>query len=247
VDIKGGCLGCCRCGPEYNCTYTGKDGFIDFYNNVVRSADIVVFAGHLLAGQLSWKWRQFFDRSFFNTHTPSLVGKQFCFVVSGPLTQLPDVPVVYQAWAELQHANLVGFVSDESSNACAIDDGLDGLAAAAADAARASYVAPQSFLGVGGMKVFRDEIWGGLRVVFQADHKAYRRMGFYDFPQKRVGRRILVGLAMLIMKIPPIRRKFADMIKPNMTSRLTRVVAETRPARREASSPSPTHSEAGLA
>ncbi len=245
VDIKGGCLGCCRCGPEYECAYTGKDGYIGFYNEVVRPADIIVFAGHLRARQLSWKWRQFFDRSFFNTHTPSLVGKQLCFVVSGPLSQLPEVPIVYQGWAELQQANLVGFVSDEPSEAAAIDDALDGLASAAAVAARMSYVAPQTFLGVGGMKVFRDEIWSGLRVVFQADHKAYRRMGAYDFPQKRVGKRMLVALAMLIMKIRPVRRKFAVMIKPNMTSRLARVVSNTAAASPPAASGLPVGAAGG--
>ncbi len=41
IDIKGGCLGCMRCGYDYNCQY--KDGFADFYNNQVRTSDIIVF------------------------------------------------------------------------------------------------------------------------------------------------------------------------------------------------------------
>ncbi len=89
LDIKGGCQGCLRCGSAYKCAYTGKDGFIDFYNGVLVPADIIVFAGSISCRQLSWKWREFFDRSFFNTHTPSLVGKQFAFLVSGPLSLLP--------------------------------------------------------------------------------------------------------------------------------------------------------------
>jgi multimeric flavodoxin WrbA len=76
VDIKGGCLGCLRCGPAYRCAYTGKDGFIEFYNEKLKTADVLVFAGAIVDRQLSWKWREFFDRSFFNTHTPSLSGKQ---------------------------------------------------------------------------------------------------------------------------------------------------------------------------
>jgi NAD(P)H-dependent FMN reductase len=32
LDWKGGCL---ECGPDYQCAYTGKDEFIDFYNNTV--------------------------------------------------------------------------------------------------------------------------------------------------------------------------------------------------------------------
>ena len=90
IDIKGGCQGCLRCGAAYQCAYTGKDGFIDFYNSVLVPADIIVFAGALAARQLSWKWREFFDRSFFNTHTPSLVGKQLAFIVSGPSRSCPS-------------------------------------------------------------------------------------------------------------------------------------------------------------
>jgi len=53
IDIKGGCQGCLRCGAAYQCAYTGKDGFIDFYNSVLVPADIIVFAGAIVARQLS--------------------------------------------------------------------------------------------------------------------------------------------------------------------------------------------------
>ena len=69
----------------------------------------------------------------------------------------------------------------------------------------AAYVAPRTFLGVAGMKIFRDDIWSELRIVFRADHKAYKRMGFYDFPQKRIGHRVLMGLAWLVTGLPGIR------------------------------------------
>ena len=66
------------------------------------------------------------------------------------------------------------------------------------------------------MKIFRDEVWGGLRIVFRADHKAYKRLGVYDFPQKRVGRRILVFLGWLVTGLPGIRRRLPGMIKGQM-------------------------------
>ena len=43
IDIKGACLGCMKCGFDYNCHY--NDGFKEFYNTRVRGADILVFAG----------------------------------------------------------------------------------------------------------------------------------------------------------------------------------------------------------
>jgi len=125
LDIKGGCQGCLRCGAEYRCAYTGKDGFIDFYNSVLVPADIIVFAGAVACRQLSWKWREFFDRSFFNTHTPSLVGKQFAFLVSGPLTLLPELRETYEAWTELQRSNLVAFLSDEAPDPAVLDAALE--------------------------------------------------------------------------------------------------------------------------
>ena len=30
--------------------------------------------------------------------------------------------------------------------------------------------------------MFRDEVWGRLRTVFQADHRAYKELGWYDCP-----------------------------------------------------------------
>jgi hypothetical protein len=66
------------------------------------------------------------------------------------------------------------------------------------------------------MKIFRDDIWAQLRVVFRADHKAYRRLGYYDFPQRRVGRRILMGLAWLVTGLPVIRSRFPSMIRTQM-------------------------------
>ena len=55
--------------------------------------------------------RQFFDRSFFICHTPSLTGKQITFLVSGPLSRLPELRLVYEAWVEFQSSHLVGFLS----------------------------------------------------------------------------------------------------------------------------------------
>jgi hypothetical protein len=216
LDIKGGCQGCLRCGSSYRCAYTGKDGFIDFYNSVLVPADIIVFAGTIRCRQLSWKWREFFDRSFFNTHTPSLVGKQFAFLVSGPLSMLPEFRETYEAWTELQRSNLAAFLSDESGDTRVLDAALDQMAQRLVRMSESAYIKPRTFLGVAGMKIFRDDIWSELRVVFRADHKAYKKMGYYDFPQRRIGRRVLMGLAWLVTGLPLIRSRFPSMIREQM-------------------------------
>jgi hypothetical protein len=216
VDIKGGCLGCLRCGPAYRCAYTGKDGFIEFYNEKLKTADVLVFAGAIVDRQLSWKWREFFDRSFFNTHTPSLTGKQIAFLICGPLSQLPDLRLVYEAWVELQRSHLAAFLSDETESPAELEAELDSLGERLVRLAQSGYSRPQTFLGIAGMKIFRDDIWGRLRVVFRADHRAYKRLGVYDFPQKRLGRRLLIRLACLVTGLPGIRRRWPAMIRQGM-------------------------------
>jgi len=74
------------------------------------------------------------------------------------------------------------------------------------------------------MKVFRDDIWGGLRIVFRADHKAYKKIGVYDFPQNKIGRRILVRIGWLITGLPGIRKHFPRMIKQQMIQPFRKVL-----------------------
>jgi multimeric flavodoxin WrbA len=216
IEIKGGCLGCLKCGYDYQCAYVGKDGFIDFYNTKLKPADIIVFAGAIKDRYLSSLWKTFFDRSFFNTHTPSLMGKQFGFIISGPLGQMTSLREMLEGWTEFQHSNLVGFVTDETDESTAIDGLLHDLTRRLVRCADAGYIQPQTFLGVGGMKVFRDDVWGKLRVAFQADHRMYKRLGIYDFPQGDIRVRLLNTLVAPLFRIPKVRDEFTKNIKNGM-------------------------------
>jgi multimeric flavodoxin WrbA len=224
LDIKGGCLGCLRCGYNYECAYQGKDEYIDFYNSTLKTADILIFAGAIQDRYLSSTWKNFFDRSFFNTHTPSLVGKQFAFLISGPLTQNANLRQILEAWVELQQSNLVAFVTDEYGDCCELDRLLHDLAENLVCCAGTGYIRPQTFLGVGGMKVFRDDIWGRLRTVFRADHQAYKQMGLYDFPQNDWEIRALNAATATLLKVPRFREEFARRIKSQMVQSYQKVV-----------------------
>jgi multimeric flavodoxin WrbA len=224
LDIKGGCLGCLRCGYGYECAYLGKDGFIDFYNASLKTAGVLVFAGQIRDRYLSSTWKNFFDRSFFNTHTPSLVGKQFAFIVSGPLSQNANLRQILEAWVQFQRSNLTGFVTDEEGDSAHIDGLLQSLAKNLVWSAETGYIRPPTFLGVGGTKVFRDDIWGRLRTVFQADHRAYRQMGIYDFPHSDWRIRLLNSLTALLFKVPRFREEFARRIKSQMVRPYQRVL-----------------------
>lgn len=210
VDIKGSCLGCIRCGYDNTCVYREKDGFIDFYNNKLKTADILIFAGGIRDRYLSSLWKTFFDRGFFNTHIPSFTGKQIAFLVSGPLGQLSNLRQIMEAYAELQQANLVGIVSDEEGNCRILDDLLRELAVRSVEYAKVQYIKPTTFLGLGGRKIFRDEIWGDLRFPFAADHQFYKDKGFYDFPQKDYATRMRNVIFGWMVKIPAIRKRIYD-------------------------------------
>lgn len=84
----------------------------------------------------------------------------------------------------------------------------------------------QNFLAVGGHKIFRDNIWGRLRIIWQADHRHYKKTGYYDFPQKKYALRFLMGLGMLATRIPFVRKKFYDNMLTGPRRRMSKI-AET--------------------
>ena len=78
--------------------------------------------------------------------------------------------------------------------------------------------------GQGSRKIFRDEVWGKLRFVFQADHRYYKAHSLYDFPQKNYKMRRMNFIMTLLTKIPPFRKKFLKVIKEQMVKPLQSVV-----------------------
>jgi multimeric flavodoxin WrbA len=220
VDIKGGCLGCIQCGYDNTCSYGDKDGYMEFYNTKIKTADVLVLAGTIKDRYLSSRWKMFFDRSFFNGHAPTWTGKQVGLIISGPLSQIPNLRQILEAWVQMEQASLVDFVTDEYEDSAQIDALLQSLAERVVTFADENYIKPETFLGVGGRKIFRDDIWGRLRFPFQADHKYYGKHGIYDFPQKDRKARITNTILILLTKIPKMRKEIyskrmkAEMIKP---------------------------------
>jgi multimeric flavodoxin WrbA len=220
IEILGGCLGCLQCGYNYECSYGDKDDYMEFYKSRVKTADILIFGGSIRDRYLSSRWKLFFDRSFFNTHTPSLIGKQIGFLISGPLGQIPNLKQILEAYTEWQQANLADFVTDECEDSLHLDALLRNFAERLIQWSVTNYVKPRTFLGVSGTRVFRDDIWGRLRFPFQADHKFYKKHGFYDFPHKNYKARMVNTILILITKIPFMRKEIyrkrmkEEMVKP---------------------------------
>lgn len=212
IDIRGGCIGCMTCGYAYKCHY--KDGFENFYKQRVMKADILVFAGEMKGRYLSSLWKTFFDRAFFWNHTPSLRDKQIAYLISGPLSQNPNLAQILEGNVTArQYANLVDIVSDETKNSEQIDGIIERLAEQAIYYAEKDFIRPGNFLSVGGHKIFRDEIFGHIRGVWQADYRHYRKNGYFDFEQKKIGMRIINFFILSVCRIPSIRKKYYANIK----------------------------------
>lgn len=78
------------------------------------------------------------------------------------------------------------------------------------------------------MKIFRDEVWGNLRFPFVADHKAYKTLNVYDFPQKNYKSRIMNFIFILMCKFPFIRKEiYSNQIKSSMIVSLKKIVENT--------------------
>jgi len=212
IDIKGGCRGCMACGYDYTCVY--RDGFTEFYNSKVREADIIVHAGEMKGRYLSSLWKTFFDRAFFWNHTPSLQGKQLGYIISGPVSHNRTLVQVLEAHASArQHANHAGIISDETGDSHRIDGDINSFAYRLVHYAHKSYVRPGDFLGAGGWKIFRDEIYSGIRMVWQADHRYYKKHGYYDFPNRNILMNLALGLLGLMLKVPRFRKRFYGKLK----------------------------------
>jgi len=224
IDIKGGCLGCIQCGFDNICVYGDKDDFMNFFNTHMRNNDVVIFAGAIRDRYFSSRLKMFWDRSFFNGHIPLQIDKQVGFIVSGPLAQLANMQEIMLAQAEMSEANFTGVVTDESGDSTQIDELLDSFAGKCVDYAQHKYLRPRTFLGVGGHKIFRDQIWSRLRFPFDADFRFYEEHGMFDFPQNDTRYMEFSQQMIKMIQDPKMRETVRKMIKTEMIKNYAKVV-----------------------
>ncbi len=222
INIQGGCTGCIKCGYDNNCMH--KDDFSSFYRSRILTADIIIYAMTLTHRNFSSKFKEFLDRRFFLNHVPELKDKQVCFLISGNLSQMPYLYDFYQGYGEWQQANLAGIVCDESHDSDEINTSIQKLAEQVVTFSKNRYCQPPTFLGVGASKVFRDDIWGKLRFVFQADYRYYKKNGFFNFPHKNYKPRFRNFILMLLTRIPGFRKVFYSRIKTEMVKPYKKIV-----------------------
>jgi len=232
VDLStlqfGHCLGCLKCGFDNRCAYEGtKDEFVEMLNSKVLLADALVFALTMRDRYFTSLWQRYLERTFVYTHQPRLEGKQVAFLVAGPLKGNENAREILLSYVEVMRGHVVDIVTDEIPQE--IDRGIDELAVLLSDALKANVHPPVTFRGIAGLRLFRDEIFGGLSFVFQADDAYYRTHGIYDFPHHRRGRRTQAAIMKGLTRIPGMRNEIRNRLQSEMVKPFQKVVdaAET--------------------
>jgi len=215
IKIAGGCLGCVQCGMDNICAYDGKDDVRPIYEEKLKKADIIVFALTMKDRYFSARWKSFLDRSFYQTHQPTLPDKQIGYLISGPLRYEPNLRQILLASAEIDQANLVDIITDEADTSAELDLALDQFTEKLIRNATIHAKQPRTFLGVGGAKIFRDEMWGNLRFVFQEDYRYFKKHGMLDFPQSRLSLR-LTHLLIPFIRLGPVKKQVQEKTKDMM-------------------------------
>ncbi len=176
--IAAGCLGCFRCAVSGKCVH--KDGFDTLLRETIQSADAIVYALEIKGHSFGSRFKMYDDRNFCNGHRTVTEGMPIGYIVSGDYSKESNLRMVVEGKAEVGANYLCGVATDEFDPM----GELEKLSKTLTFALETGHTSPRSFLGVGGMKIFRDLIYQ-MRGMMRADHKFYKKNGHYDFPQKK--------------------------------------------------------------
>ena len=176
--FQGGCLSCFSCAATGKCVY--KDGFDDFLRNTIHKHDAIIYAFRIQDHSMGSRFKMYDDRQFCNGHRTVTMGTPFGYLVEGAYSKEENLRLLLEARAQVGGNFLAGVATDEGDMEAAINQ----LSATLAYAMETRYTPPQNFLGVGGMKIFRDLIYM-MRGLMRADHRFFKSHGQYDFPQKQ--------------------------------------------------------------
>ncbi len=207
--LKGGCIGCFSCAVSSKCIY--KDGFDKFLRENIQTADAIIYAFTVRDHSMGSIFKMYDDRNFCNGHRTVTVGMPIGYLVSGRLSEEENLKTIISARASVGHNCLSGIATDETNP----DAEIDALALKLEHALLNKLVPPQNFYGVGGMKIFRDLIYQ-MRGMMRADHKFYKKNGYYDFPQKKRFSSLGMYLVGFLLSSEKIKRKMGNKMNEGM-------------------------------
>jgi hypothetical protein len=207
--FKGGCLGCFRCAATGKCIYT--DGFDDFLRNKIQTADAMIYAFTVSDHSMGSLFKMYDDRQFCNGHRTVTIGMPVGYLISGNYSRETNLQTILEGRAQVGSNILAGIATDEVDT----DAAIDRLAASLAYSLEHKNTGPQNFLGIGGMKIFRDLIYQ-MRGFMRADHKFFKSHGQYDFPQKKWPQSMAMYLVGAMIANPKLMRKMGNKMNEGM-------------------------------
>jgi len=221
IDIKGGCLGCLNCALKGKCVY--NDDYESFFNEKIVPADAVIFAGKIKDRYFSSKWKQFYDRAFFNGHKPVFSNKQIAYMISGPLKQNANLKEIIDASMATEGTNMISIVTDEYEDSKYIDRLIKNLADRIVEGIGIKLKKPVTFLGEGAIKVLRDLVYE-VKFIFKGDYEYYVKHGYYNYPNKNIKIRLQNFLYGILFKIPPVRDKVVKNMRKYTMARYEKYI-----------------------
>ena len=214
--FSGGCLGCFNCAVSGKCVY--KDGFDDYLRNNIQTAQAIVYAFIIKDHSMGARFKMYDDRQFCNGHRTVTMGMPMGYIISGNYSREMNLQTIVEGRAQVGGNFLAGVATDEVNTNAEIDKMAETLVYALNN----KYVPPQNFLGIGGMKIFRDLIWQ-MQGMMRADHKFYKAHGQYDFPQKKKGRMIAMYLVGAMLANDKIKSKMGNKMNEGMLMPYTKL------------------------
>lgn len=203
--LAGGCLGCFRCAVTGKCIY--RDGFDDFLRKEIQTGAAIVCAFTVQDHSMGSRMKMYDDRQFCNGHRAVTMGMPFGYLVNGNLEDEPNLKMIIEGRAQVGGNYLAGMATDAA--------GIEDLAKTLAYVLKHRVQIPPMFLGVGGMKIFRDLIWV-MQGMMKADHQFYKKHGIYDFPQKQRGTILKMKLVGALLSNPKIQSKMGNKMTEGM-------------------------------
>ncbi len=215
--FAGGCLGCFHCAASGKCVY--QDGFDDFLRNEIQSADAILYAFRIRNHSMGSRMKLYDDRQFCNGHRTVTAGMPMGYLIQGDLDAEPNLRMIIEGRGQVGGNFLAGVATDAR--------GVSQLAKTLEYALSVRLTQPSNFLGVGGMKIFRDLIWV-MRGMMKADHEFYRSHGLYDFPQKEKGTIAKMKLVGALLSNPKVMARMGSRMNEGMLAPYEKVLARAR-------------------
>ena len=222
--FKGGCIGCFNCAVDGKCIY--RDGFDTYLREEIQSADGIVYAFTIKDHSMGALFKMYDDRQFCNGHRTVTMGIPMGYLINGHYKEEFNLQRIIEGRAQVGGNFLAGIATDE----CDPDGEIDQLAARLYYSLKKKYIQPSNFYGVGGMKIFRDLIWL-MQGMMRADHKFYKEHGQYDFPQKKLGRMIMMYMVGAAISSPEIKSKMGNAMNEGMLAPYKKVLEKAKISR----------------